>query len=146
MNPVRLGYVIWRPADLASRTVGVTQQLVDAWVLPSYTQDTRVADGSIDLAIRWVRAEDLPAYGLEAQLPGADRLYAVVPGDGHLARARPGRSGASRRRSGGRPLAGSQQRQPAGQAVAGERLVQRAGAFGDVRAAFGVQGDDGAGT
>jgi DNA-binding transcriptional LysR family regulator len=79
-EPVRLGYVNWRPADLTSRTAGVAQLLVDAWVLPSHTQATRVADGSIDLAICWVRAEDLVTYGLEAQLLGADRLYAVAPG------------------------------------------------------------------
>jgi DNA-binding transcriptional LysR family regulator len=79
-EPVRLGYVNWRPADLTSRTAGVAQLLVDAWVLPSHTQAARVADGSIDLAICWVRAEDLATYGLEAQLLGADRLYAVAPG------------------------------------------------------------------
>ena len=48
-------------------------------MLPSHTQAARVADGSIDLAICWVRAEDLVTYGLEAQLLGADRLYAVAP-------------------------------------------------------------------
>ena len=79
-EPVRLGYVSWRPADLASRTAGVAQLLVDAWVLPSHTQATRVADGSIDLAICWVKAGDLATYGLEARLLGADRLYAVGPG------------------------------------------------------------------
>ena len=79
-EPVRLGYVNWCPPDLTSRTAGVAQLLVDAWVLPSHTQASRVADGSIDLAICWVRAEDLAAYGLEARLLGADRLYAVAPG------------------------------------------------------------------
>ncbi len=79
-EPVRLGYVNWRPADLTSRTAGVAQLLVDAWVLPSHTQASRVADGSIDLAICWVRAEDLATYDLEAQLLGADRLYAVAAG------------------------------------------------------------------
>jgi hypothetical protein len=80
-EPVRLGYVSWRPADLTSRTAGVAQLLVDAWVLPSHTQAARVADGSIDLAICWVRAEDLASYGLEARLLGADRLYAVASGN-----------------------------------------------------------------
>jgi len=79
-EPVRLGYVNWCPADLTSRATGVAQLLVDTWVLPSHTQAARVADGSIDLAICWVRAEDLATYGLEAQLLGADRLYAVAPG------------------------------------------------------------------
>jgi hypothetical protein len=77
-EPVCLGYVNWCPADLASRTAGVAQLLVDAWVLPLHTQAARVAYGSIDLAICWVRAEDLVTYGLEAQLLGADRLYAVA--------------------------------------------------------------------
>jgi DNA-binding transcriptional LysR family regulator len=79
-EPVRLGYVNWRPDDLTSRTAGVAQLLVDAWVLPSHTQAARVADGSIDLAICWVRARDLATYGLEAQLLAAERLYAVAPG------------------------------------------------------------------
>ena len=88
-EPVRLGYVNWHPADLTSRTAGVAQLLVDAWVLPSHTQAARVADGSIDLAICWVRAQDLAIYGLEAQLLGADRLYAVAPGtDTSAVRAR----------------------------------------------------------
>jgi hypothetical protein len=72
--------VSWRPADLTSRTAGVAQLLVDAWVLPSHTQASRVADGSIDLAICWVRAEDLATYGLEARLLDANRLYAVAAG------------------------------------------------------------------
>lgn len=79
-EPVRLGYVSWHPADLANRTAGVAQLLADAWVLPSHTQVTRVADGSIDLAICWVLAEDLASYGLQAQLLGVDRLHAVAPG------------------------------------------------------------------
>ena len=62
-EPVRLGYVNWRPADLITRTAGVAQLHVDAWVLPSHTQASRVADGSIDLAICWVRAADLDRTG-----------------------------------------------------------------------------------
>ena len=79
-EPVRLGYVSWCPAGLASATTGVAKLLVDTWVLPSHAQAARVADGSIDLAICWVRAEDLAARGLQARLLGADRLYAVAPG------------------------------------------------------------------
>src|SRR5690242_17065341 len=37
-EPVRLGYVSWRPSDLIARTVGVAQLHIDAWVLPSHTQ------------------------------------------------------------------------------------------------------------
>ncbi|MER5197918.1 LysR family transcriptional regulator [Streptomyces sp. NPDC002755] len=75
---VRLGYVNWLPADLTRRTAAVAQVHVDAWVAPSHTQAARVADGSLDLAVCWVRNEDLERYGLRARLLGADRLYAVA--------------------------------------------------------------------
>ncbi|SNT63022.1 DNA-binding transcriptional regulator, LysR family [Asanoa hainanensis] len=78
--PLRLGYVNWRPTDLAERVSGVAQVHVDAWVLPSHAQAGRVADGSIDLAICWVSAADLAAHDLDARLVGADLLYAVAPG------------------------------------------------------------------
>ena len=77
---VRLGYVNWLPADLTSRTAGVAQVHVDAWVAPSHTQAARVADGSLDLAVCWVRDEELKRHGLRARLLGADRLYAVDTG------------------------------------------------------------------
>ncbi len=79
-EPVRVGCVNWCPPDLAGRTTGVAQLLVDTWVLPSHTQASRVADGSIDLAICWVQLEELETQGLEARLLSADRLYAVAPG------------------------------------------------------------------
>jgi DNA-binding transcriptional LysR family regulator len=87
-EPVRLGYVSWRPADLAERVSGVAQLLVDAWVMPSHTQAGRVADGSIDLAICWVRATDLAEQDLAGSLLGADRLFAVSIGDDSPVRAR----------------------------------------------------------
>ncbi|MGQ4388433.1 LysR family transcriptional regulator [Streptomyces sp. SAS_270] len=77
---VRLGYVNWLPPDLTSRTAAVAQVHVDAWVAPSHTQAARVADGSLDLAVCWVRTEDLGRLGLRARLIGADRLYAVAKG------------------------------------------------------------------
>ncbi|TXS54611.1 LysR family transcriptional regulator [Streptomyces sp. uw30] len=77
---VRLGYVNWLPADLTSRTAPVARVHVDAWVAPSHTQAARVADGSLDLAVCWVRTEDLKRLGLRARLIGADRLYAVAKG------------------------------------------------------------------
>ncbi|WP_406443603.1 LysR family transcriptional regulator [Streptomyces sp. NBC_00631] len=77
---VRLGYVNWLPPDLASRTAAVARVHVDAWVAPSHTQAARVADGSLDLAVCWVRTEDLARLGLRARLVGADRLYAVAKG------------------------------------------------------------------
>jgi DNA-binding transcriptional LysR family regulator len=79
-EPVRLGYVNWRPADLVTRTSGVAQLHVDAWVMPSHIQASRVADRSIDLAICWVQADDLVNDNLEARLIGADRLFAVAAG------------------------------------------------------------------
>ncbi|MFI2206676.1 LysR family transcriptional regulator [Streptomyces sp. NPDC020192] len=79
-EPVRLGYVSWLPADLTARTSAVARVHVDAWVAPSHTQAARVADGSLDLAVCWVRREDLDARGLSSRLIGADRLYAVCVG------------------------------------------------------------------
>jgi DNA-binding transcriptional LysR family regulator len=81
-EPVRLGYVNWRPDDLLDRVAGVAQLHVDTWVLPSHAQVRRVADESIDLAICWVPAADLAEHGLRADLIGADRLYAVGTGPG----------------------------------------------------------------
>jgi DNA-binding transcriptional LysR family regulator len=79
-EPVRLGYVNWLPADLAARTSALAQIHIDAWVAPSHTQAARVADGSLDLAVCWVRAEDLKEQALKARLIGADQLYAVAAG------------------------------------------------------------------
>jgi DNA-binding transcriptional LysR family regulator len=80
-EPVRLGYVNWLPADLSTRASAVAQLRVDAWIEPSHAQAARVADGSLDLAVCWVRTQDLEEYGLKARLIGADRLYAVAAGD-----------------------------------------------------------------
>ncbi len=80
-EPVRLGYVNWLPADLTARTSAATQLHTDAWIEPSHVQAARVADGSLDLAVCWVRTQDLEEYGLKARLIGADRLYAVATGD-----------------------------------------------------------------
>ncbi|MFE2985962.1 LysR family transcriptional regulator [Streptomyces sp. NPDC059262] len=79
-EPVRLGYVSWLPADLTARASAVARVHVDAWVAPSHTQAARVADGSLDLAVCWVRREDLDARGLSSRLIGAGRLYAVSVG------------------------------------------------------------------
>ncbi|MBT1254468.1 LysR family transcriptional regulator [Rhodococcus erythropolis] len=80
-EPVRIGYVNWLPTDLIARTSGVAQLHVDAWVVPSHAQAARVADGSLDLAIAWVRKTDVAQYALSARLLGADRLYAVSTGE-----------------------------------------------------------------
>jgi DNA-binding transcriptional LysR family regulator len=79
-EPVRIGYVNWLPPDLTERTSGVAQLYVDTWVVPSHAQAARVADGSLDLAVCWVRAADITHQGLVARLLGADRLYAVSTG------------------------------------------------------------------
>jgi DNA-binding transcriptional LysR family regulator len=79
-EPVRLGYVNWLPPDMAARTSAVARLHIDAWVEPSHIQAARVADGSLDLAVCWVRAQDLDQHGLNARLIGADRLYAVARG------------------------------------------------------------------
>lgn len=81
-EPVRIGYVNWLPADLIARTSGVAQLHVDAWVVPSHAQAARVADGSLDLAIAWVRKTDVAQHALSARLLSADRLYAVSTGEG----------------------------------------------------------------
>ena len=80
-EPVRLGYVNWRPADLTARASAVAQLRTDVWIGPSHAQAARVADGSLDLAVCWVRIQDLEQYKLRARLIGADRLYAVAAGD-----------------------------------------------------------------
>ena len=65
-EPVRLGYTSWLPADLTARTSAVAQLRTDAWIEPSHAQAARVADGSLDLAVCWVRTQDLQQYGLSA--------------------------------------------------------------------------------
>ena len=79
-EPVRLGFVNWLPPDLAARLLGVAQLHVDPWVAPSHAQAARVADGSLDLAVCWVREEDLERNGLQARLIGADPLHCVASG------------------------------------------------------------------
>ncbi|MFL6163489.1 MAG: LysR family transcriptional regulator [Jatrophihabitantaceae bacterium] len=79
-EPVRIGYVNWLPTELIARTAGVAQLYIDPWVVPSHAQAARVAEGSLDLAVCWIRTRDLDEHGLQARLLGADRLYAVSVG------------------------------------------------------------------
>jgi DNA-binding transcriptional LysR family regulator len=79
-EPVRIGYVNWLPADLSARASATGRLRIDAWVAPSHAQAARVADGSLDVAVCWVRRDDLEEHGLSARLIGADRLYAVSAG------------------------------------------------------------------
>ncbi|MCF3962802.1 LysR family transcriptional regulator [Streptomyces fuscigenes] len=77
-EPVRIGYVSWLPPDLGTRMSGIAQLHVDTWVVPSHAQAARVAEGALDLAVCWVREQDLRRHGLSARLIGADRLFAVA--------------------------------------------------------------------
>lgn len=79
-EPVRLGYVSWRPADLLAKASTVATLHIDPWVLPSHAQADRVADKTLDLAICWVRRTDLAERDLNARLLGAERLYSVSAG------------------------------------------------------------------
>ncbi|MFB6875827.1 LysR family transcriptional regulator, partial [Streptomyces sp. NPDC056323] len=79
-QPVRAGYVNWLPRDFSARTSAVATVHVDAWVAPSHTQATRVADGSLDRAVCWAPQKNLERLGLEARLLGTDRLYVVSAG------------------------------------------------------------------
>jgi len=52
---------------------------VDEWVLPSHTQAARVAEGSLDLAIAWIKGAELERHNLAAHLLWYERLEAVMP-------------------------------------------------------------------
>ena len=97
-EPVRLGYVSWRPADMAERTAGVAQLRIDTWVLPSHAQAARVADRTLDLAICWVPEEDLKTFGLDAELLGRGPSPCGRTGAGHLGGRRQGHRGPVGRR------------------------------------------------
>src|SRR3984893_1156269 len=78
--PLRLGYVSWLPDDITA-LVGPTVALrIDEWVLPSHVQADRVAEGTLDIALTWVTAQQSEERGLTAHLLRAEPLHAVVPG------------------------------------------------------------------
>jgi DNA-binding transcriptional LysR family regulator len=80
--PLRLGFVSWCPDDVAG-VVGPTVAVrTDEWVLPSHTQADRVAEGTLDLAIAWVTADDAAQRALHAELLYAEPLQALSPGAG----------------------------------------------------------------
>ncbi|OBI55806.1 LysR family transcriptional regulator [Mycobacterium sp. E796] len=81
-TPVRLGYVSWLPDDITSLFGPEVALRVDEWVLPSHAQADRVAEGTLDIALAWVTAEQLKQRGLTAHLLRAEPLQAVVPGVG----------------------------------------------------------------
>jgi DNA-binding transcriptional LysR family regulator len=75
--PLRLGYVSWLPPEAAA--IRDPRVRVDEWVLPSHTQATRVAEGSLDLAIAWIEDQDIERLHLAAHLLWYERLEVVVP-------------------------------------------------------------------
>lgn len=77
--PVRLGYVSWLPDDLGA-LLGEVAVRVDEWVLPSHVQADRVAEGTLDVALTWVTAQQATERGLAAHLLRAEPLGAVLPG------------------------------------------------------------------
>jgi DNA-binding transcriptional LysR family regulator len=81
-TPVRLGYVSWLPDDITSLVGPEVALRVDEWVLPSHAQADRVAEGTLDIALAWVTAEQVKQRGLTAHLLRAEPLQAVLPGVG----------------------------------------------------------------
>ncbi|OBH83231.1 MULTISPECIES: LysR family transcriptional regulator [unclassified Mycobacterium] len=81
-TPVRLGYVSWLPDDITSLVGPEVALRVDEWVLPSHAQADRVAEGTLDIALAWVTAEQVKQRGLTAYLLRAEPLQAVLPGVG----------------------------------------------------------------
>jgi len=75
-GPLRLGYVSWLPPQVTAVT-GV-RILVDEWVLPSFAQEARVADGSLDLAVAWV-GPSTDGDVVTADVVWHEPLVAVVP-------------------------------------------------------------------
>ncbi|WP_082965932.1 LysR family transcriptional regulator [Mycobacterium kubicae] len=79
-TPLRLGYVSWLPDELKA-VVGPSVELrIDEWVLPSHAQADRVAEGTLDIALTWVTAQQARERGLTAHLLRAEVLHAVLPG------------------------------------------------------------------
>lgn len=79
-DPIRMGYVNWRPVGWAEQVAGVATVRMDTWVMPSHVQAARVADGSLDLAICWAQRSDLLELRLKSKLIGVDHLYALCAG------------------------------------------------------------------
>jgi DNA-binding transcriptional LysR family regulator len=79
-TPVRLGYVSWLPDDLGALVGSRAALRIDEWVLPSHAQADRVAEGTLDVALAWVTAEQVDRLGLTAHLLRAEPLRAVLPG------------------------------------------------------------------
>ncbi|OBG59816.1 MULTISPECIES: LysR family transcriptional regulator [unclassified Mycobacterium] len=79
-TPVRLGYVSWLPEDLTTLVGSAADLRLDEWVLPSHAQAERVAEGTLDVALAWVTADQVSQLGLVAHLVRTEALRAVLPG------------------------------------------------------------------
>lgn len=77
--PVRLGYVSWLPDDIATVLGSAVSLRLDEWVLPSHVQADRVAEGTLDVALTWVTAQQAKERGLTTYLVRAEPLHAVLP-------------------------------------------------------------------
>ncbi|ORJ60161.1 LysR family transcriptional regulator [Mycobacterium simiae] len=77
--PVRLGYVSWLPDDLNAAVGSSVSLRIDEWVLPSHVQADRVAEGTLDIGLAWITAEQARERELTAHLLRAERLEAVLP-------------------------------------------------------------------
>jgi DNA-binding transcriptional LysR family regulator len=77
--PVRLGYVSWLPDDINSLVGPAVPLRLDEWVLPSHTQADRVAEGTLDVALARVSADDVNQLELAAHLLRVEPLHAVLP-------------------------------------------------------------------
>jgi len=78
-SALRLGYVSWLPDNLDAVVDPTVAIRIDEWILPSHAQADRVAEGSLDLALAWITAQDAASRGLVAHLVRAERLDAVFP-------------------------------------------------------------------
>jgi DNA-binding transcriptional LysR family regulator len=78
--PLRLGYVSWLPDDMSALVGPELALRIDEWVLPSHAQADRVAEGTLDVALTWVTAQQATERGLTTHLLRAESLHAVLPG------------------------------------------------------------------
>lgn len=78
-TPLRLGYVSWLPADINGIVGSAADLRIDEWVLPSHAQVSRVAEGTLDLALARVSGGG-QEQGLAAHLLRAEPLHAIHPG------------------------------------------------------------------
>lgn len=76
--PLRLGYVSWLPPGVTA--LPDLRVRIDEWILPSHTQATRVAEGSLDLAIAWIEPTEAERLNLAVHPLWYEPLEAVMPG------------------------------------------------------------------